>query len=372
MVSTALRRSVPVARRQLLRRRGRTTAAVAGIAMALLLMLALRAIFAGLETRLTAYIDSTGADVIVAQEGVTTMHMTESALPPSAIASVRRTPGVASAIAIVYRSGLLEAGGRRAVAAVVAGSPQPTLVAGTAPQEREIVVDRVAANELRLGVGSTVRAFGASFRVSGEVEGTAAINGSYAFVGRSTLERILRLDGTSSYILVDARTGISSRELARRIEARTPRLTATPRAAFAASERRAVRDMSTGIVRGMTLVALVIGVAIAGLVAYAQTLAQLRDYGVLRAIGTPARRAAALAVAQVAAVVGAGLLAAFVLLGVLTLILPELSPTLVLALDLRDAVEASTLAVGVALAAAAVPVVRVSRIDPVSVFRRPI
>ena len=73
--------SVPVARRQLFVRKGRTIAGIAGIATALLLVLALKAIFAGMEARLTAYIDSSGADVIVAQRGVRSMHMTESALP---------------------------------------------------------------------------------------------------------------------------------------------------------------------------------------------------------------------------------------------------------------------------------------------------
>ena len=46
--------SVPVARRQLLARKGRTFAGLAGIALALLLVLALKAIFAGMEQRLTA------------------------------------------------------------------------------------------------------------------------------------------------------------------------------------------------------------------------------------------------------------------------------------------------------------------------------
>lgn len=74
-------RSVPLARRQLLVRPGRTIVGVVGIAVALLLVLTLNAIFAGMEERLTAFIDATGADVLVAQEGVTTMHMTQSALP---------------------------------------------------------------------------------------------------------------------------------------------------------------------------------------------------------------------------------------------------------------------------------------------------
>jgi hypothetical protein len=53
--------SVPVARRQLLARKGRMLAGVLGIAVALLLVLALKAILAGAEERLTGYIDHGGA-----------------------------------------------------------------------------------------------------------------------------------------------------------------------------------------------------------------------------------------------------------------------------------------------------------------------
>lgn len=79
--------SVPLARRQLLFRKGRLLVGVAGIAAALLLILALQAIFAGISDRLTAYIDRSGADVIVAQRGVDTMHMSQSVLPDQAAAA---------------------------------------------------------------------------------------------------------------------------------------------------------------------------------------------------------------------------------------------------------------------------------------------
>lgn len=370
MTSITLLHAVPLARRQLLAHRGRTFAAVVGVAMALLLVLALRAIFAGMEDRLTAYIDGTGADVVVAQQGVRTMHMTQSALPPTVVSAIGRIPGVARADGIVYRGAFLESSsGRRAVVAVVAGGTVRRVVSGRAPREGEIAIDRVAADTLGAGIGSTVRVLGMPLRVSGEVNGTAAISGSFAFVDARTLARMLNLSSVFSYVLVRGQRRISPAVLAARIELRLPGVTATARSAFAASERRVVGDMSTGIVRGMTLVAFVIGVAVAGLVAYAQALSQLRDYGVLRAIGLSGRRAIAIAVTQVAAVVAGGLVIALGLLWALTIMLPAASPTLVLAVRTGDVVEAAGFAVVVALAAAVVPILRVVRVEPASVFR---
>ena len=364
--------SVPLARRQLLFRKGRALAGVAGIAAALLLVLALKAIFAGINDRLTAYIDASGADVIVAQQGVDTMHMTQSALPEQVVAALAAVPGVAEAKPILYVPAMIERGEKRGIVYLIGddlGGPLP-LSAGRRPRSGEIVLERTLAERLGAPPASRVRALGRSFRVSGEVEGLASILNSVAFVRRQNLASALGSVGVVSYIFVRARPDIGDTELAARIEASVPGVTASTRAAFARSERRVVGDMTTDIVRAMILVGFVIGVAVAGLVAYSVTLSQLRDYAVLRALGLRARRALALAITQVAATVVAGFLLALAFAWVLAAILPSLSPTLVLAVRTGDVAQALGVAAAVTLAAAAFPVLRVARIDPASVFRR--
>ena len=372
MTSLPFTSSVPLARRQLLARRGRAIAGVIGIGVALLLVIALKAIFAGMEERLTAYIDATGADVLVAQEGVTTMHMTQSALPTETVAAVAGVSGVASADGVVYRAAFVEAGtdGKSGVVALVGGGPVPGLVAGRRPGPGEVVLDRALAGRIGVQAGDGVRILGALLTVSGEVTGTAAITGSYAFVTRRTMERLLGTQGVVSYILVYARPGIGADVLATRINRELTGVTASTRERFAASERRVVGDMTTDIVRAMILVGFVIGVAVAGLVAYSQTLTQLRDYGVLRALGLSARRALALVVAQVAALVAAGFLVALGLAALLAAVLPALSPTLVLSIRTGDVAQAALVAGAVAVAAALVPVLHVVRVEPAGVFRR--
>lgn len=105
--------SVPVARRLLLARKGRTLAGIAGIALALMLVLALKALLAGTERRLTGYIDRSGADIVVAQEGVRTMHMTQSVLPERVATAIAALPGVVQATPIVYVPTMLERGDKR-------------------------------------------------------------------------------------------------------------------------------------------------------------------------------------------------------------------------------------------------------------------
>ena len=365
--------NVPIARRQLLFRKGRTFAGLVGIATALLLVLALKAIFAGMEERLTAYIDRSGADVIVAQRGVETMHMTESALPERTVRAIAALPGVAAAKPILYVPATVERGEKRGIVYLIgddSGGAPIGLAKGRRPGRAEIVLDRVLAERLGARLGSSVRALGRTFRVSGEIQGFALITNSFAVVRRQDLAGALHSRGVVSYILVRARPGTGAAQLAQRIDAAVPGATATTREAFARSERRVVGDMSTDLVSVMILVGFVIGVAVAGLVAYSATLSQLRDYSVLRALGLRARSALGLALAQVAALVAAGFLLALALVWALAQILSTLSPLLALAIEPGDVVQALAVAGAVALGAAAFPAIRVSRVDPASVFRR--
>jgi len=351
--------TVPLARRQLLARPARTFAGLAGIAVALLLVLALKAIFAGMEQRLTVYISRSGTDVIVAQRGVDTMHMTESALPAGAVAEIRVVPGVARARGILYVPTLVERDGKRGLAYLVGEQGRRD------PGPGEIVVDR----SFGAPVGSTVSALGRPFRVAGELEGTASIANFVAYVSFADLARVLRSPGVVSYVLVRARPGVAAGTLAARIERAVPQVTASTRERFLRSERRVVGDMSTDVVRGMILVGFVIGVAVAGLVAYSATLSQLRDFAVLRALGLRASRALSLVLAQVAATVAAGLALALLLVWLLGLLLPQLSPSLAAVVRLSDVAQTAAVATVVAAVAAALPVIRVARIDPASVFR---
>jgi len=202
------------------------------------------------------------------------------------------------------------------------------------------------------------------------VSGFTLITNSFAFVRRQDLARTLRSVGVVSYVLVSAQPGSSAGALAERIDTSVPGVTATTRQTFARSERRLVGDMSTDIVRAMILVGFVIGVAVAGLVAYSATLSQLRDYALLRALGLRARGALALALAQVGAMIAAAFLLALGIVWLLARILPALSPMLALSIEPGDVAQALVVAGAVALGAAAFPAFRVSRVDPASVFRK--
>ncbi len=365
--------SVPVARRQLLARKGRTIAGLAGIALALLLILAFKGLLAGAETRLTGYIDRSGADVVVADEGVRTMHMTQSVLPARVAAALETVPGVERATPILYAPGMLEQGDERSLVYLIGEDFQAEtapLVRGRRARAGEIVVDEALAGLIGARPGTTVTALGRRFRVVGQIAGTSSIASSVALTQRRDLARLVRSGDSVSYVLVRARPGVGAQALATRIEQVVPGVTSSTRAEFSRSERRLVGDMTTDIVRAMIFVGFLIGVAVSGLAAYSSTLAQLRDYAVLRALGLRARRALALVLAQVGALVVLGFAVAVALVTLLGWLLPRLSPTLAVTVHARDVALTFAVAAAVSAAAATLPIVRVARVDPASAFRR--
>ncbi len=366
--------SVPLARRQLVARRGRSLAASGGVAAALLLVLALNAIFAGVQQRITAFLDQTQADVIVAQQGVTSIHMSQSALAPDTAERARAIPGVAMAHGILLISASVERGGTRAVTYLIGTDGQKTLLpltAGRPPGSGEIVLDRASLQTLGVNLGSTVEALEAPLRVSGEISGTASIVSAVALLRRGDLARAARISADSlSYVLVRAQPGVEPATLARRIERALPGVTATTRARFAASERRVTGDMSTDLVSGMVLVGFIVGICVAGLVAYTATLQQLRDFTVLRALGLDLSRSLLLLLRQIVAIVLGGFLLALALVYILAAAVPRMMPAVTLDVRAADIGSALLAAILVALVAAALPLIRVARVDPASAFRR--
>src|SRR5215470_14581528 len=137
--------------RNLLQNKMRLVISVGGVALALCLILALDAIMTGVEGRLTAYIDHSGADVFVSQAGVRNLHMVSSWLPASVADKVQTVPGVTAVTPITYLTSTMELGPKQDQFSVyVIGLPQGASMGGpwrisrgvSIPSDGQTVIDR--------------------------------------------------------------------------------------------------------------------------------------------------------------------------------------------------------------------------------------
>ena len=365
-----------LALRNLFQSRTRLLMSTGGMALALLLVLALDAIFAGSAAQVSAYIDNSGADVWVAQAGVRNMHMAASTLPDGATQGVAAVDGVRSVTPIYYLTGVVNAGGGDHLAYVIglparspAGGPWKMATGRSRPGPGETVIDSSVAASAGIRVGDEVKILKRPFRVAGLSEGTASIVNSIAFISAEDFVA-LRRTARPSYLLVRVGAGHSPPVVASEIQRAVPGVTALTRAAFSTEEKRVIQGMSTDLIGIMNTIGLLIGLAVMALSVYTATLARRAEYGVLKALGARARDLYVTVLAQAAAGLALALVLSVALVELLAATVPLVKTNLELLLTPESVLKVTLMAVVIGLLAAAVPVRQIAALDPAAVFRR--
>jgi putative ABC transport system permease protein len=364
---------VPVARKMLFANRRRAWLGLLGVAMALVMALSLDGVFAGATRQVSRYIDTSPADVIVSEQGVRTIHMSMSVLSDSIVAEIGQMPGVSWVEPILFIGDAIESdsGGRRpsyVFGYQPGGRGGPTtLVSGEEPGPGELVLDESAATALEVEVGDRVGTLGRDWQVSGLTTGMTSIVNTAAYVRYDDLATLLSREGTASYVLVGSE-GDPNR-LADRIEEAT-RAFAQTRPRFSGEERAIVREMSTDLMAIMSVAAFVVALAVIGLTLYASVLSKLRDIGVMKALGSRGSSIARLVLAQAAWTTAIAIVLALLLTYAIGLVVGVVTPDIDLVVEAPSVARIAATAMVIGLIGAVIPIVRVSRVDPSSVFRR--
>ena len=371
-------RRVSLARKNLFQDRRRALLAVCGVGASLVLVLVLDGIFAGAMRQVNAYMRNSPADVFVAQKDVRTMHMTQSALPPETVDQVRGVDGVAWAEGLRFTTSIVESGSGRELTSYVFGYDTTTgrggprrVAAGRAPGPGEVLVDDVAADELGVDVGDAVSILGAPtpLRVSGlSTEGTNIVNTTVYI--RSEDFAALRGDAFA-YVLVGAEPSVDTDTLAQRVGDALRDTTVQTRAEFARQEANVVRDMAADVMKVVTVIGFVIALAVIGLTLFTATLAKLREYGILKALGAGTGRLGATVAAQAAWSVGLGLAVAVAASMAIGAVIGAATPNVQVAIETTSVIRTGAGALVVGALAALLPLRRVLRVDPATAFRRP-
>ena len=365
-----------IALRNLFQNKVRLVIAVGGVALALMLILALDAVVGGMETKLTAYIDYSGADIFVAQSGVRNMHMAASALPLSVKSQVRAVPGVATVTPVLYLTNVVVSGENRHLAYVIglppnaaAGAPWRIVAGKALPGPREVIIDRGVAEQSGVRLGDTVEILGADFTVAGLSEGTANLTNSVAFIVRADFARLRGEAATASYVLVTVAPGESPDVVARRIEALVHDVTAQTRREFGAQERKVINDMSTDVITIMNMVGVLIGMAVMALTVYTATLARRAEYGVLKALGARNRQLCGVVLAQALISISIGFLLGVGFTLALAAIVPHTGLNLFLQLRSAALLKVGAVALIISAVSAVLPIRQIAELDPATVFR---
>lgn len=348
---------------------------VGGVALALLLMLALDALLTGSEEDLVAYIEQSGADIFLAQDGVKNMHMAVSAITNSNLRLAANVEGVASASPILYTTSVIDTGGTNILSYIIGYSPRETLggpqtvAFGTEIVSRdEVIIDNAVARAQGLTLGNKVEIFGEDFTIVGITKGMTNIINSVAFIHLQDFQKYRPGEGYS-YGLLQVQPGYDPAIVAAAITKRDEDTNALAIGDFSREEKQIIKDMSTEVLNIMNFSGFMIGLAITALTLYSNTLNKRREYGVIKAIGARNIHLYTVVIAQAFLNLAIGFGLAIGIVWLVGMVLPLVVPGVGLALTPAGITRVLLASLVIGGIAALAPAWQVARLDPAEVFR---
>ncbi|MGE0308047.1 MAG: ABC transporter permease [Acidimicrobiia bacterium] len=339
--------------------------------LALMLILLLDGLWAGITTSITTYEDHVGAQLYVVQSGTRNFFGAISVLPDTTIAQVRADPDVEWAANVRGFFAVIELRDRKVPTFVIGSMPDDhggpwELRKGRAPAtDNEITIGTVIARQHGIDVDDVndrLDIMGQQFTVVGTT--TDAFMASFVFMTHAATDRLLRSPNTTSFVLVG-----TNRPDAVRARFDGAGLTVLDRPDLARDDLELMARAYEVPLRVMRIVTFAVGSLVIALTAYSAIMERRRDYGMLKAIGAGSRHLLAIAVKQAMIVSAVGLLTAGVLFLAGRALITSARPQFVIVATVGNVGRAAAMAFMMGALAAVVPAARLARLEPATAFR---
>ncbi len=368
--------SVPLARRNLFHEKGKLALSVAGVAAAITLILLLMGFRTGLYATLTAFIDNIGADIIVAQSGVQGMFSSNSAIALDVHDEIAAVAQATEAGHIIVADIIFTRDETKTPVLLVGYDPETTFGTpwnigqgrGVAADD-EILLDTWLAKRAGAEVGDSVSVLGQTFKVVGLTRETSSWMSPYIFVSLNAAESALGLNNLVSYHLLRLADGADASTSMLAVENEVAGIDAMYPDEMADADRRVLATIMDAPLNVILFIGVVIGMAVMGLTAYTAVADQMREYGVLKAVGASGRRLAWQVIVEtlyraiLGYILGVGL--AFAAAAVIMARWPQFN--IVIQSDII--IKTGLLALIMTILSALLPIRRLNQIDPVMVFK---
>lgn len=365
---------VSVARRNLFSDPTRLLISVGGVAIAILLIIVLLAVYTGSLRQMSAYVDNVDADLWVAQAGSPDMLHSFSVVPATLIDELAKVDGVSEVWPLTSRTTLVEVNGKKNSLILVgyqpggAGGPWHMVEGSSEPGPGGIVVDKVTVKTNGLELGDAIEADGQSYEVVGVSEDTTIMVAQYAFVDIEQAKKALGANRIN-FILMKVKDLADRDRIKDEIAATHPQQTVFTKEQFSSNNAAVIREGILPVLAVVVVIAFIIGVVIVGLVVYSATLEKYREYGVLKAVGASGATLYRIVLEQslMSALLGyaVGAVASFGVARIVTRIVVQIS----VAFTWTQFASAFMAAIVMSVIASYIPARKINKIDPVIVFK---
>jgi len=347
------------------------------VAVSFILVIFFDAVFEGESKQMVVYLEKMDTDVWVMQKGVSNMHMASSLLWDWKADMVARVPGVAEVSSILFLHAAVKAGGRDWFSYIIGlspdtrrGGPWEMAQGNPVPAPGEAVIPEVIAQLAGLKLGDALTIIDKRLEIVGLTRGTYSMSSAVVFVAREDLGDIMEAEDQISYIMVKAKPGVPPTALATRIKEQVEKVSALPNEAFIASDRQMAVQMGAEIIRMMTVIGTLLAMMIVAFTAYSQAAHKQRELAIAKAFGFRNTQLYGAALCQTLVMTASGYLVAVLVAYTLLPLLPELVPQITLSVTPQALLVVGVIVLPVAVLACLGPVIKVARVDPLTVFQR--
>ena len=289
--------------RQLFYEPFRTALTCGAVASALAVILLLEGFQAGLLVQLKNVALNRGADLIVAQAGVSNFVASRSLLPQLSRERIESIEGVVEAhpmtmVPVIYE----QAGYRKSpiffVVYDTGGGPSKIVTGRVAQEPREIVIDESLSVLYDLSVGDPFVVADFEFRISGIAEQASALFTAFSFINYDDMidfffDSDLVGDISNlpllSYLLVELEPGVDKQDVAQKIEAVESEADAFLPEQLSQNDIALGRTLFGPVMSVLIGAGYIIALLVVGMIMFAAAHARLRNFGVMKALGFPNR-----------------------------------------------------------------------------------
>ena len=361
---------VPIARRNLLADKAKFFVALGGVTLAVLLIVVVQSLYQGVRREYASFVRSLPGEVWVSQKGVSGLTFSNSFLTKQAAADVASIPGVRAVHRLYGRLTSFEVNGDETRIYVWSIAPGGKLTAEEErflPEAGTIFIDRAIAKQAGLSLGDSVKYDDTEFTVAGIGHVGAVLIAQFAFINHEDYERLFGVPGAANYFLVsvspEAIGGVMD-EIARRVDGSS----VFTKDEFVEVAEEPVRDFLP-LLQVVTILSFLVGLGLLCLTIYSATIERTREYGIMKALGASPWRLYRIVLSQSAMVALLGFSAGVGLAFLFNRVAADVVPRFATYIRWQEVALTLGIVALMTFVASYLPVNRVARVDPTSVFR---
>ena len=364
---------VPIARRNLLADKVKLIVAVGGVTLAIVLIIVVHSLYQGVRRETDTFIRNLPGDVWIVQRGTTDLVFSNSMLPDTSASAVRTVDGVRHVYALNGRLMAFEVDGREVRTYVMAlefvggvGAPEGTEFV---PEKGTIILDHTFAKQTGLSEGDELKFGEKSFSVA-EVRsiGNVLVT-QFAFITPESFREIFNVSGTVNYLLVTLDQGVSPDSIIQSLAEQVPGSSVYTTDQFAARASEKGTGDFLPIIRVILVISFIVGLAILSLVIYSATIERAREYAIMKVIGASPTGLYRIVLSQSVFIAVVGFAAGVGLAFLFNEVAGDLVPQFITYIRTQDIALVFGITLVMSIIASFMPINRVARVEPATVFR---